>query len=126
MKTHTARAAAAALVVLSLAPWAPAQERRVRFERGRTSAVLKGTVSHGREAVYVLGARAGQTLVANVSTTSPNHDVVLSIKGPDGSDLMEDVDTGWTGELPSSGDYRLYVGTIESASAAYTLEVAIR
>jgi len=126
MKTRLARAAVAALLLCSLAPASFAQERRVRFERGRTSAVLKGTVSHGREAVYVLNARAGQTLIVHVSTTSPNHDVVFSIKSPGGGDLTDDIGTDFSGELPSSGDYRIAVGAIESETANYTLEVTIR
>ncbi len=126
IRTHIARAVVVALVVLSFAPLASAQERRVKFARGRTSATLKGTVSSGRQVVYVLGASAGQTLVANVSTTSPNHDVVLTITGPGGVDLLGDPDTGFTGVLPDSGDYRIHVGAIESNNAPFTLEVTIR
>jgi len=124
MKTRIVHAAAA-LLLCSLAAAAPAQEQRVRFERGRTSAVIKGAVSHGREVVYVLGARAGQTLIVYVSTNSPNHDVVFSIKGP-GGDLTDDIGTDFSGELPRSGDYRIAVGAIESESANFTLEVTIR
>lgn len=121
------RVAAAAMLLLLIAPWAPAQvERRVRFARGRTSAVLKGKIVNGEGVVYVLGAGRGQTLIANVSTTSPNHDVVFSIEGPDGAGLMEDVDTGFTGTLPKTGDYRISVGAIESQNASFTLEVTIR
>jgi hypothetical protein len=125
MKLRIGRAAAAFLLLCSLAASAPAQERRVRFERGRTSAVIKGTISHGREIVYVLGARAGQTLIVHVSTSSSNHDVVFSIKGP-GGDLTDDIGTDFSGELPRSGDYRIAVGAIESESANFTLEVTIR
>ena len=126
MQARIARAAVAALLLCSLAPASFAQERRVRFERGRTSAVIKSAVSHGREVVYVLGARAGQTLIVHVSTTSPNHDVVFSIKTPGGGDLTDDIGTDYSGELPSSGDYRIAVGAIESDSANFTLEVTIR
>lgn len=48
---------------------------RVRFARGRTSATVSGTIRGNAQRKYVLTARAGQTLSANIS--SRNGCVVL-------------------------------------------------
>ena len=121
MNTHVLRAAAAVLAIVSLATASLAQERRVRFERGRTGAVLKGTIADGGEVVYVLGANRGQTLIVHVSTTARANDVVFTIDG-----LMEEIGTDFEGTLPATRDYRIRVGAIESRSAPFTLEVTIR
>ena len=102
--------------------------RRVKFEKGRTTAVLKGNVKDGQEITYLLGAAKGQTMTVHLTGDAKNHDVVFSIVGPDGAPLMGEgeIDTDWTGELPAAGDYKIKVGLIESKSSAYTLEVMIR
>lgn len=48
---------------------------RIRFARGRTSATVSGSISGNAQRKYVLGASAGQTLSANIS--SRNGCVVL-------------------------------------------------
>jgi hypothetical protein len=100
--------------------------KRVKFQKGRTTAILKGTLHRGDEMIYVLGASEGQTLTAHITTSSPNHDVVFTVTGPGGTNLDEDLTTDWSQTLPASGDYRISVGMIESKKANYTLEVTIR
>ncbi len=48
---------------------------RIRFARGRTSATVSATIRGNAQRKYILAARAGQTLSANVS--SRNGCVVL-------------------------------------------------
>ncbi|HMT09106.1 MAG TPA: hypothetical protein PKA82_13970 [Pyrinomonadaceae bacterium] len=48
---------------------------RIRFARGRTSATVSSTIGSNAQRKYVLGARAGQTISANIS--SKNGCVVL-------------------------------------------------
>ena len=43
---------------------------RIRFARGRTSATTSGRVGGGGVRRYILGARAGQELSGNVSSTN--------------------------------------------------------
>ena len=102
--------------------------KRVKFARGRTSAVLKGSLGIEESITYVLGARAGQTLILHVSIPDrqPNQHVVFSISDPAGEDLLESYDTDWTGELTRTGDYKVVVSTFESAPSSYVLEVTIR
>lgn len=101
--------------------------QRVRFPRGRTTAVLKGAVVRGTQDQYILGARGGQTMIVHI--TSRENNAVFVILGPDGTALdgaEEGTDArDWTGGLPLSGDYSIWVGPTRG-NATYTLEVTIR
>lgn len=107
---------------------APAgKTQRVRFARGRTTAILKGAVVRGTQDRYILGARAGQTMIVHVTSREKN--AVFTILGPDATALQgtdEGLDaTDWTGELPLSGDYSIWVSPTRG-NTTYTLEVTIR
>jgi hypothetical protein len=107
---------------------APAgKTQRVRFARGRTTAVLKGAVVRATQDRYILGAREGQTMIVHITSREKN--AVFTILDPsgtalagtdEGSDAMD-----WTGELPLSGDYSIWVSPTRG-NATYTLEVTIR
>jgi len=101
--------------------------QRVRFPRGRTTAVLKGAVVRGTQDRYILGARGGQTMIVHISSREKN--AVFAILSPDATALPgaeEGTDaTDWTGTLPISGDFSIWVGPTRG-NATYTLEVTIR
>ena len=101
--------------------------QRVRFARGRTTAVLHGSVVRGTQDRYILGARAGQTMIVHITSREKN--AVFAILGPDATALQgaeEGTDaTDWTGTLPLNGDYSVWVGPTRG-NATYTLEVTIR
>lgn len=98
--------------------------RRVQFSRGRTTAILRGTVRRGVSHDYLLGARRGQTMTVHLTS---NGATSLTILSPDGEALADFV-SDWSGELPSGGDYRINVlpPTETNRPAQYTLEVTIR
>jgi hypothetical protein len=97
--------------------------RRVKFPRGRTTAVLKGAVKPGVENDYLLGARAGQSMIVHL--TSPG-DVGFTIWSP-GGEFLADYRTDWSGELPKSGTYTIKVlPNSDKSFKPYTLEVTIR
>ncbi len=101
--------------------------QRVKFARGRTTAVLKGAVVRGTQDRYILGARAGQTMIVHITSREKN--AVFVILGPDAT-ALEGAEEGtdasdWTGELPLSGDYSIWVSPTRG-NATYTLEVTIR
>jgi hypothetical protein len=101
--------------------------QRVRFARGRTTAILKGAVVRGTQDRYILGARAGQTMIVHVTSREKN--AVFTILDPRGT-ALEGTDEGldamdWAGELPLSGDYSIWVSPTRG-NATYTLEVTIR
>jgi hypothetical protein len=101
--------------------------QRVRFPRGRTTAVLKGAVVRATQDQYILGTRGGQTMTVHITSREKN--AVFTILGPDATALPgteEGADTtDWSGELPLSGDYSIWVGTTRG-NATYTLEITIR
>src|SRR5678815_999878 len=101
--------------------------QRVKFARGRTTAILKGAVVRATKDRYILGARGGQTMIVHITSLEKN--AVFSISAPDGSALSgaeEGTDASdWTGELPMNGDYSISVSPTRG-NATYTLEVTIR
>ncbi|HEX8653018.1 MAG TPA: hypothetical protein VF708_19535 [Pyrinomonadaceae bacterium] len=121
------------LVLFAVAPSLSAQgggklTRRIQFQRGQSTARLKGQIRKNEEIVYLLRANEGQTLSVRVTASTPNHDVVFTLKGPNDTPLMPegDMDTEWSGQLPATGDYQISLGMIESKFSQYTLEVSVR
>ncbi|HKP72051.1 MAG TPA: hypothetical protein VJT82_03875 [Pyrinomonadaceae bacterium] len=123
--------AATCLALLLLASGAFAVQKgltkRVRFPRGRTTAVFKNAVVRGTTDRYILGAKSGQTMTVHVTAKEKN--AAFTIYTPQGGTLAgagegEDA-TDWTGELPQTGDYVIEVGGTRG-NASYTLEVTIR
>jgi len=98
---------------------------RVKFERGSASAILKGVIRNWSEEVYVLEARQGQRMIVNLRPIPRDADMTLNIETPNGKSL-NDSDSGWTGKLPQNGDYKIYITTIHSKTARFTLEVTIK
>jgi len=130
-----AGAIAAALLVMLLSPVPPARagkEQRVRFQRGRTTAILKGKLPRATAEydAYIVRGRAGQTLTVHLATgdkqafvkvfameLGPTEDMLT----PEGDDIIQD----WSGKLPVAGDYSVQVYT-DGKGGDYTLEVTIR
>lgn len=120
-------AALAAFTSIAIAGGNGTIVRQVKFARGKTSTVLRGVIKKNQEVVFVLNAKAGQTLTASVDASTQNNDVVFSISGPNGS-LMDDgmeVTTTWRGQLPASGEYRLTMGMMESKSSRYAMNISV-
>jgi hypothetical protein len=129
-RTVLAKLGAVSLILVLLCIATAAQRgktQRVRFPKGRTTAVLKGSVVRGTQDRYILGARSGQTMTVHITALEKN--AVFVILGPDATALEgteEGADTtDWSGELPLSGDYSIWVGPTRG-NASYTLEVTIR
>jgi len=126
--------AAALLCLAAAAAPAPAQnmggtvrEKRIRFLRGRTTAVEKGSIAFARSRVYRLGARSGQTMSLHLASAS--REVTFSLIAPGGETVEGAFGVrDWSGELPESGDYTITVVNNRERSAAspYTLQVTIR
>jgi hypothetical protein len=96
---------------------------RISFARGRTTAVLTGTVHRGMSHDYLLKARRGQNMSVHLSARG---DVTFDILTPAGDSIAQAKD--WSGELPQSGDYRINVlpDTTTERRISYTLEVTVR
>jgi hypothetical protein len=111
------------LATLVAVPLAGAEIRRIRFGRGRTTAVLKGAIVRGEDDSYKLRASKGQTM--SVHVTSVENNAVFEIFAPNSGRSMAGVGNDWSGKLPRSGDYTIVVSA-ERGNAEYTLEVTVR
>lgn len=110
-----------------------AKSSRVHFEKGKSSAILKGVTtggpseSGGMDPVgYTLGASKGQTMTLHLTSSKKN--AVFGLYAP-GYDLVEGAQsvTDWTGKLPKTGDYEIIVfPQDEATNTNFTLEVTIK
>lgn len=124
MKRTTGATALALLLCCAVPALGEQVFKRVQFQRGRTTAVLKGRTNSGGGVVYQLRAKAGQHLIAHL--TSPKKDVKCQIH-PAYAELLPgamDV-TDWEGDLPKDGEYDILVFT-DRGTDTYTLEITIR
>lgn len=115
------------LCLLSFVPMVNADEnvQRVRFERGRTTAVIKASVVRSSDIRYLLGAKKGQYMTVHV--TSGKDSVAFQVYSPSGKDITaSDFTKDWEGSLPESGDTQILVFTDQYKAQNFTLEVGIR
>jgi hypothetical protein len=98
----------------------------VKFEKGRTTAVLKGKADNAHGFTYILAAKAGQTMTVHVTSTAG--EAIFSLTAPSGAveGALEVKD--WTGQLPDTGSYLVAVWNKRKRGRAipYTLEITIR
>ncbi|MDQ3744035.1 MAG: hypothetical protein M3444_06620 [Acidobacteriota bacterium] len=98
----------------------------VKFEKGRTTAVLKGKADYAHGFTYVLAAKASQTMTVHVTSTAG--EAIFSITAPSGAveGALEVKD--WSGQLPDTGSYLVAVWNKRKRGRAipYTLEITVR
>jgi len=128
------RATALIGLLLLLALSAAAQDddaQRIRFEKGKSSAEIRGTLAAGGEMLetdaYLLKAGAGQRMTIRFSSPEPEATYAVSCPGNGTMDAGASVTSPWTFDLPEPGDYRITVSGPYDAkkSIPYTLEVAV-
>ena len=112
---------------LALSSLAEGVKRKIQFERGSSSATVRGNVVRGDRDRYYLGAKKGQTM--SVKITSPEDNAVFQIYLPGEEKSLkgagdEDDATDWSGELPADAEYVIVVGGTRG-NASYTLKVSI-
>jgi hypothetical protein len=101
---------------------AATRTRRIRFQRGTSSAVVEDAVVRGTRDIYLLGAKAGQNMT--VSITSLENNAVFDIITPNQKILKQEA-MSWSTKLPANGDYRIVVGGTRG-NATYKLRVEIK
>jgi len=119
-----------AMFVLMIAAGVVAQHgtsivTRIKFARGRTTTVERGSVHRGMSHDYLLKAGARQTMSVHLAARGG---VCFDLYTPGLADSLAQCSKDWSGELPRSGDYRINVlpDTTTERSIPYTLEVTVR
>ncbi|HEX9930061.1 MAG TPA: hypothetical protein VGB02_16125 [Pyrinomonadaceae bacterium] len=104
---------------------------RIRFASGKSSATVEGKVGDGEEKVYLIGAKAGQTMTIEVPEGGANNDVFFHLVAPDGSLPMGRAgdkpqnDAVYSGALRQSGDYKIVIYALKSKNADFKMLVSI-
>jgi hypothetical protein len=96
--------------------------RRVQFQRGSSSATVRGKASIVLPDTYLIGARAGQ--VMTVQLTAREKSVRFMVMTPK-TDLIADNSRGWSGTLPETGDYTIIVDADE-LGGTYSMTITIK
>lgn len=105
---------------------------RVRFARGTTSGLVNDSLAAGESRGYLLGAEQGQIMMVHAITWPVRQDgapppaaTVRVFSIAEGWELTVPAGAGpiWSGRLPASGDYAVWVSA--DGAAAYTLSVQI-
>lgn len=102
-------------------------EKRIKFKRGESSATVTGAVPRGETTGYILKAKKDQVMTVKITSTESN--AVFKIKNRETGYFLNnagefDDAMEWEGALPSSGEYKIIVGSTRGG-AEYTLIVTI-
>jgi hypothetical protein len=75
--------------------------------------------------LYVVGAKAGQTMTVTLDGDAKTS---FDLSGPKDSSgqAMASSETEWTGKLPDNGDYKIFVFTQDRVKAPFTLKIAVK
>ena len=96
--------------------------RRVRFQRGRSTAVVRGTVKRDRQITYLVNARAGQHMSLSITRGA-----AFRLSTPSGNSLEGGKGVSRTEQdLEETGDYRVVVENWnKKPSTPFKFEVVI-
>lgn len=112
-------------VEITSAPQQPAPAERIRFATGAVSARVTGYLPSAASKSYILGARAGQTMIVESwSSSGPFRFTVTAANGATlGSGSQGE---RWSGTLPRTEDYRITLQSPADAPPAdYALLISI-
>jgi hypothetical protein len=83
-----------------------AEPGRIQFAKGKTSAVIAGSLRSSEEAEYVFAARAGQMVTIRNPSRAFDFRVFSDENFPDGD---FDSSPSYSFEIPADGDYNFFV-----------------
>jgi hypothetical protein len=108
------------------------RSERVQFERGKSSAVIEGSITGYESVDYVLGAGKGQYMNINMATDNSANYFNILAPGENETAMFIGSTSGtqYEGILPASGDYKVRVYMMRNAArreetANYRLEMII-
>ncbi len=108
-----------------------AEPLRVKVAKGKTIAVLNGTLKQHQETEYVFGAKKGQKVMARIVSTAPKGKFhAFKIEGTNGVDYLPDLDINYELEFgaPQTGDYIIFIylrptDKVRSGKFTFTLSI---
>ena len=125
------------VLALMVTPPLAAADRteRVQFAKGTSSTVVKGTIKGYDGVMYMVGAKAGQTMTVSLKTSNGANlfNIWAPGKTPGKDEALFAGETGGNEakvSLPADGDYAVQVSLMRSVarrgtSVKYTLTIAI-
>lgn len=114
------------LVIIALSTVSISSQERIKFKKGEYAATVQGGIARGESYEYLVGASKGQFMTVTIMSIEDNA-VFYIIDNSTYQYLYgatEEGTTRWEGVLPSSGDYKIVVGSNRGGSE-YTLQVVI-
>lgn len=107
-----------------------AEPNRIKFAKGKSRAILSGTLSNNEQMEYVFGAKAGQTITLKVVSNPKGNLFNFTIDG-DGFDVETEYDSysEYSFTAPQTGDYLVFVRkrpTDKVPKARFSLSVSIK
>ena len=114
-----------AMLILGSAPahGGSSDVRRIRFQRGRSSAVTRSTIGRSEKITYLVAAKAGQTMSLSISRGA-----AFRLTSPSGNTLEGGkAVSSTTQELEETGDYQVVVESLSRRqNIPFTLEVVVQ
>ena len=107
------------------APQRRFSQQRIRFARGTHSETVRGRVSRDTAMLYIVGAKAGQSMTVTMDGDAKTRFDLSGPKDTSGQAIASG-ETEWSGTLPDDGDYKLFVFTEGNATAPFTLTVSVK
>lgn len=100
-------------------------QKRIQFVKGKSSAVVRGTTGE-YGCIYVVRARSGQKLVLDLSPVA-KVGIKVEFDGSYGETVLLREEKGGHYEigLDESGDYTIFVGSINNIPIRFSLTVRI-
>jgi hypothetical protein len=99
--------------------------RRIQFPRGSSSTTIQSKVSLALPDTFIVGARAGQ--VMSVRITAPRKSATFAIMTAKTTKSLTDTyNSNWTGTLPETGDYIIYVEGGNEKGSTYSITITIK
>lgn len=104
-------------------------EKTVKFPRGQSSTTIKGVVQDRLDShIFNLQAKAGQTMVVQMSSPRPLRDAHLCVNYPltergENEGVCEK--RRYTIKLPRDGNYEIYIEAIRD-NIPYTLTISVK
>lgn len=115
MQKRTALKFVAVLLVLMVSSADVFGQKRIRFQRGRSSATVRGPIGAGGYTEYIVNGRAGQ--VMTIEITSGNGAVIVNAGSASGKSFSIEM---------TGGDHLLSVVNTGRSATNYTITVSIR